>query len=460
MGSLLIVILVPNATKSYTNTLRVRHPMNRKLEMKSLIYLLPLLCSLIVSCDKKKETSENFEFATPEEMGMNADTLANIESMVMEFVDAKKFPGAVTLIAKNGKIIYESEVGWADSLRTIPYRKNHLFRLASMTKPIVSVATMKLVESGTINLNDPVSKYISAFDSMEILNDFNPSDTTWTTTYAENQPTIHQLLTHTTGISYPSQDRKVYGAIVKKSNLRTGFHEDIGLEEVVNQMANLPLMHEPGANWSYGFSTDVLGRVVEVASGMDLDDYIRENITEPIGAETLDFFYCDSSAIRNLTEVFVRNDSGLFRNLPEDFFLEPSFPVEGAKRFFSGGTGMSGTARDYFLFCQMILNGGNLGETQILKPATVKLMIQDQIDTLTFRNSENRFGYGFEIADAEHPYKPEGSYRWGGAFSTEFWIDPGNDLIVIQMRQMIGSPHSKELNSRLFKTVYNSLPVE
>lgn len=427
--------------------------------MKTSIIILAITSVLVFSCKtEKEETFEKFRFASPEQVGMNLDSLANIESMVMEYVKDKKYPGAVTLIAKGGKIIYESEIGWVDSMRTVPYRKNHLFRMASMTKPVVSVAVMQLVEQGIIDLHDPVSKYIPSFDSMEVLTEFNPSDTTWVSIPANTPPTVRQLLTHTAGVPYGFMNPSVNGAILAKYDIPDlSTHRDWTLEEIIDRLGNLPLVHQPGEKWMYGLNTDVLGRVVEVASGKDLDDYIRDNITTPIGAKSFDFFFNDSAAVKNLTKAYTTNAEGKFTSFSNtEPFYNPDYPVEGAKAYLSGGSGMTGTARDYYLFCQAMLNDGRLGESQLLKPETAQMMHQDQIDTISYPSGIVRFGFGFDIATKDHPFKPEGTYSWGGAFSTIFWIDPSNELIVIQLRQVLPSPYNEEINTKLEKIVYSA----
>jgi len=430
--------------------------------MKSInLFLILLSVFVFSSCrTKKKETVvvEKFQFATPDEVGMSLDSLAKIDEMVMEFVESKKYPGAVTLIAKNGKIIYESEVGWSDSTRTEPYRKDHLFRMASMTKPIVSVAAMQLVEAGKLKLDDPVGKYIPSFMETEVLTDFNAIDTTWTSTTTEDIPTVHQLLTQTAGVPYGFMNPPVNGAILAKHGVPDlSTHLSMTIEETAAKLGDLPLMHEPGAQWMYGLNTDVLGRVVEVASGMKLDDYIRENITKPIGIEKLDFYFNDSLT-NKLTKVFLTGQDGLVMQAPQNMgpFYIPNYPTEGAKTYLSGGSGMTGTARDYFLFCQAMLNDGKLGSSQILKPETAQLMHKNQLDTISFPWGTGSFGYGFHVAEGETS-RPDGTYSWGGAFSTTFWIDPKNELIVIQLRQVLQSPHNPEIDGKLEELVYNAL---
>ena len=420
----------------------------------------PLILSfLIISCTTKQtETKpEKYQFVSPAEVGMNADSLAKIETMVLEFVDAKKYPGAVTLIAKNGKIIYESEVGWSDSSRTNPYRKDHLFRMASMTKPLVSVATMQLVEAGLIKLDDPVGKYIPSFNETEVLVDFNPADSTWTSKPSRTTPTIHQLLTHTAGVPYGFMNPPVSGAILAKNGIPDlSTHQPWTIKNTMEKIGDLPLMHEPGAKWLYGLHTDVLGRVVEVASGVELDDYIRENITQPLGMDHFDFYF-DDSLSQKLTKAFISNADGEFYNLPSlEPFYSPNYPVQGAKTYFSGGSGMTGTARDYFLFCQAMLDDGLLNGTRILKAKTAQSMHEDQIDTISYPWGQARFGYGFDVAEND-PIRPNGTYSWSGAFSTVFWIDPTNDMIVIQLRQVLQSPHNNDINTKLEKIVYSAL---
>ena len=428
--------------------------------MKSLnIFLLLISSFFIYACSVENRKQENYElkFAKPEDVGMVSDSLAKIEKMVMSFVNEKKYPGAVTLIAKNGKIIYESAIGWSDSSRTEPYNKDHLFRMASMTKPITSVAAMQLIEAGKLQLDDPVGKYILSFKETEILTDFNKADTTWTSKPSVSTPTIRQLLTQTAGVPFGFMNPKVNGAILAKNDIPDlSTHLPITIQETMRKIGNLPLMHEPGAKWMYGLNTDVLGRVVEVASGMDLDEYIRDNITQPLGIEMLDFYF-DESHTKNLTKVFLPTKKGTIKRASDmgKMYIE-NYPTQGAKTYASGGSGMTGTARAYFLFCQTMLNNGTLGKVQILKAKTAISMHQDQIDTLSYPWGAARFGFGFDVAE-DHPNRPDGTYSWGGAFSTVFWIDPTNNLIVIQLRQVLSSTFNQDINGQLEQIVYSAL---
>ena len=370
------------------------------------------LLLMLLSCKPEITSFQKFEFVAPEKVGMISDSLAKIDQMVNAFVKAKKYPGAVTLIAKEGKIIYESEVGFSDSLKTEPYRKDHLFRMASMTKPIVSVAAMQLIEKGKLSLDDKVGKYIPSFKSTEILTGFNTEDSTWTSKPTKTTPTIRQLLTHTAGVPYGFMNPPLNGAILAKNGIPDlSTHLPLTIEETMSKIGDLPLMHEPGEKWMYGLNTDVLGRVVEVASGEKLDDYIRENITKPLKIDFLDFYF-DTVQKKNLTKVFVPSPKGKNMQVSDmGVMYIADYPTDGAKKYLSGGSGMTGTARDYFLFCQAMLDNGTLFGNEILKKKTAQEMHKNQIDTISYPWGPAKFGFGFDVADG-HPTRPDGTYSW------------------------------------------------
>lgn len=305
------------------------------------------------------EKTYELEFSTPEEAGFNPDSLKKIDDIIRSYVDSKRFPGAVALVAKGGKIIYETEVGWSDSMQTEPYRKDHIFRMASMTKPFTSVAAMKLYEEGKLDLDDPVSKYIPEFANPMVLTSFNDSDTTWESRPANNEPTIRNLLNHTAGIPYAFINPPLFGAILAKHDVPDlTTYLDVTIAEKAAVLGALPLAHDPGEQWMYGLNTDVLGRVVEVASGMSLADYIDKTITDPLGIQDMDFFLNTEQGER-LVDVYVaRPDSVItyLRQYPSVPWMHPDYPVYGAKKYYSGGSGMSGTARDYFVFSQILTN--------------------------------------------------------------------------------------------------------
>ncbi|MBL6447174.1 beta-lactamase family protein [Fulvivirga sp. 29W222] len=396
-------------------------------------------------------------FAMPEDVGLSTDSLKKVDELISRYVKEKKFPGAVVLIAKGGKIIYETEVGWSDSMHTEPYRKDHIFRMASMTKPLTSVAAMQLYEQGKLDLNDPVSKYIPEFADATVLTAFHKEDTTWESRQARHAPTIHHLLTHTSGIPYGFITPEVNGAIMAKYDIPDlATHLDVKLEESMASLGKLPLAHDPGERFTYGLSTDVLGRVVEVASGMSLADYFKKNITGPLGMEDTDFFLDETQASR-LVDNYMLNDSGRITSTYDlGKLYDPDFPVKGAS-YFSGGSGLSGTARDYFVFSQTMLEKGTFQGVQLLKPETAKMMEINQLDTVSFPWADSGFGYGFEVAN-KHPVKPSGTFYWGGAFSTTFWIDPENEIVAIMLSQVLFG--SNEMFKEFENLVYNAMDEE
>jgi CubicO group peptidase (beta-lactamase class C family) len=290
------------------------------------------------------------------------------------------------------------------------------------------------------------------------MTDFNPADSSYTSKASETIPTVRQLLTHTAGVPYGFMNPSVNGAIYDKNDIPDlSTYRDMTIEGVAAKLGNLPLMHEPGKKWMYGLNTDVLGRVVEVASGEKLDDYIRIHITKPLGIDRLDFYF-DASEKKNLTKVFIpKADSTNMQVSEMGKMYIADYPTDGAKSYLSGGSGMTGTARDYFLFCQAMLNDGELNGVQILKKETAQSMHKNQLGAIQYPWGPMSFGFGFDVAK-NHPTRPKGTYSWGGAFSTVFWIDPVNDLVVVQLRQVLSSPFNQEINGALEKIVYSAFP--
>lgn len=410
------------------------------------------------SQDTETEDQVALQFAEPSEVGLSLDSLKKIDELIKGYVDNHHYPGAVVLIAKDGKIVYETEVGWSDSAQTEPYRKDHIFRMASMTKPLTSVAAMQLIEEGKLNLDDPISKYIPEFANPTVITNFNPQDTTWESRPAHREPTVKHLLNHTAGVPYGFIAPSLYGAILAKNNIPDlATHQDVTIGEKAAVLGKLPLAHDPAEKWMYGLNTDVLGRVVEVASDMTLGEYIKEHITKPLRMTDTDFFLNEEQSQR-LVDVYFSNADSTISYLkadPSRPLFHPDYPSFGAKKYFSGGSGMSGTARDYYVFAQMMLNDGIYGNDTILSAQTAQMMHQNQIDTLAFPMGPAKFGFGFAVFNG-HPIRPDGTYSWSGAFATNFWIDPKNDLIVIVLSQVL-FPADRSLNLALERATYNSL---
>jgi CubicO group peptidase (beta-lactamase class C family) len=322
-----------------------------------------------------------------------------------------------------------------DREKKIPMAKDAIFRICSMSKPITSVAVMMLYEEGLFLLNEPVSKYIPEFKNPVILKK-KANDQDYTVP-AENEVTIHHLLTHSSGLTYhwntrlgPYYDEKDIGHGVKK--------EKLTLSESVKRLATLPLLFNPGEEFHYGLSTDVLGYLVEVVSGTSLYDFLRSRIFQPLGMNDTHFFLPESKVSRLATAYTWYKDQGLqrFPNQPiveGSFSYDADYPYAGAKKYQSGGGGLCSSTQDYARFAQMLLNGGQLDGIRLLSPKSVEMMRSTQVETT---GPASDFGLGFGIKTALREMGSIGQYGWGGFYNTRFFIDPQERLVGVIMSQL------------------------
>lgn len=376
----------------------------------------------------------------PELAGFSSERLQRLDQNLSAWVNDKRLNGCVALIIRNGKIVYHKAFGYDNLEKTNPMRADNIFRIASQTKAITSTAVLILYEEGKLLLDDRVSKYIPAFAKQQVLDKFNEADTTYTTVPAKSEVTIRQLLTHTSGISYPQIGTKTANAIYAKAGLLAGIGVEPGrsLADDVNTIAQLPLMHQPGEKWTYGFNTDILGYLVEVVSGMSLDEFFRKRIFEPLGMNDT-YFYIPPAKQNRLVSLYEEKDSVLLRSSGKvDFngMVNSDYPIIQSS-YYSGGGGLSSTAMDYAIFLQMILNGGEYNGKRILSRNTVRMMTMNQIGDVSF--GVNKFGLGFGITTERGSAilpTPEGVFDWGGAFATTYWADPKEKIIGIFYRQL------------------------
>ena len=367
----------------------------------------------------------------PEQVGLSSERLDRITATLRAYVEAGAIPGAVLAIARGGRIGYAEAVGYRDREADAKMPFDAIFRIASMTKPIVSVAAMALAEEGRLDIGAPVADYIPAFKELTV----GPERKRATRTM-----TVQDLLRHTSGLTYAGFGDSPVQMIWRDANLQD---ENQTNEELVGTLANLPLMFEPGTTWEYSMSTDVLGRVVEVASGQSLAAFIAERITGPLGMADTGFAATGAKASR-VAEPPVDKATGKkppMRNLARE------------SRWHSGGGGLAGTAADYVRFCQMLLNGGELDGVRILGPKTVALMASDHLppgcqygETARSRFGQLApvpemgygFGLGFCVRTAQGMSPAPGSvgeFFWGGVTGTYFWIDPQEQMVVVLMLQ-------------------------
>ena len=398
--------------------------------------------------------------AKPGTGGFSAERLNNIDANINSWIADGRLNGAVALIMHKGKIVYHKAFGYDDPDKTRPIRPDDIYRIASQTKAITSVALMMLYEEGKFGLDDPVSRYIPAFAKQQVLDKFNAADSSYTTVPAKSEVTIRQLLTHTSGISYPQIGTREANAIYYKAGLMAGIGVDPGrsLEADVNTIARLPLLHQPGEKFTYGFNTDILGFLVEYFSGMSLDAFFRTRIFEPLGMNDT-YFYLPASKYSRLVSLYEEKDKKLVRAGARTDFngnINTDYP-KTQNNYYSGGGGLSSTAKDYAVFLQMLLNGGTYNGKRLLARHTVRMMTMNQIGDIN--RGANKFGLGFGITTEKGSAllpTPEGVFEWGGAFSTTYWADPKENLVGIFYRQLWRSTNG-EIANKFKVLVYAAL---
>lgn len=378
--------------------------------------------------------------STPATAGFSAERLSRIDNLLQEYVDKGRMNGAVGLIIRDGKIAYYKSVGYNNAPGD-PLQKDAIFRIASQTKAITSVAIMMLYEEGKFMLDDPLSMYVPEFKGQRVLDKFNKEDTSYTTIAAKREVTIRDLLTHTSGLGYAQIGSPEANAIYAKAGVVGGIGVDkILLADKMKILGKLPLFHQPGEKWTYGLNTDVLGYLVEVMSGMSLDKFMRTRIFEPLGMKDT-YFYLPKEKYKRLVMLYTE-DTATKKVVPMPAHIgingafNRDYPAtEGT--YFSGGGGLSSTIYDYALFLQMLLNGGEYNGKRILSRNSVRMMTMNQIGDIN--RGLNKFGLGFGITtDKGSSLLPtqEGTFEWGGMFATSYWVDPKEKLVALLYRNV------------------------
>ncbi len=403
-------------------------------------FIIPIvLCLFSISCvnrTTKQELSPSSKLvsANPESSGFSAERLNRIDTLLQEAVDSAWVKNVTAYISRHGRIVYHQSFGYTNEENTVPLSDESIFRIASQTKAITSVAVMMLFEEGKFLLGDPVSKYIPEFSNPGVIQTFNDKDTTFTTIPAVSEITIRDLLTHTSGIGYLAIGSPMMKSIYYKNGFPAffGSHET-SLDELIPKLAKMPLEHQPGEKFTYGMNTDVLGYLVEVVSGKPLDEFFRTRIFEPLDMNDT-YFYLPKEKKDQLVPVYTLNDIDhpIILSGPDDNKIHTEYPLLDGT-FFSGGAGLSASIGDYGKFLQMMLNKGVYDGKRILARRTVELMTTDQIGDLDFRNG-NGFGLGFEVFSKKGELifgQTEGSFAWGGYWGTTYWADPKEDLVAM-----------------------------
>jgi methyl acetate hydrolase len=404
-----------------------------------LILLLPALVTLHTSSGAHRLST------------LNAKGAAAIDQMFQAAVSNKEIPGVVAAITNKNQVLYLKSFGSQDVAQNVPMARDTVFRIASMTKPITSVAVMMLVEQGKLRLDDAAVKYLPALKGREVIATFNEKDGTYTTRPAKQEITIQHLLTHTSGFSYSFTSPKI-----RDIQQKTGKKE-----------RDMPLLFDPGSRWYYSHSTAMLGDIVEKITGQTLEDFFRANLFRPLQMVDTSFLLPEEKA-RRLVTIHRREATGLVET-PNPPKYVPLFRADG---------GLVSTASDYSTFLQMLLNGGSWHGNHILKPETLRLMTSNQIGSLLVEempaalpaqsasfllgHGKDKFGFGFQITvpngKSVHA-RSAGSYAWGGIFNTHFWVDPKRGIGVVFLTQELpfNNPTNRDVVKRFEKLIYEHL---
>jgi CubicO group peptidase (beta-lactamase class C family) len=401
--------------------------------------------------------------SSPEAVGLSPEHLKDISTAFVAGVEKKEIPGAVILIERHGKIGYFEAFGYRDRETGAPMSRDAIFRIASMTKPITIVSAMMLVEQGRLNLSDPVSRYLPEFKNVKV--GVEKKDASGKLVLELETPhremTVLDLMRHTSGLTYDFTGK----SLVRNQYNRLGVRDPSQSNaDFVARISQAPLQNQPGEVWDYSYSTDVLGRIIEVISGMELEQYFAKHIFKPLGMVDTSFWVSDASTQSRLAEAEPDATTG----------KRPPLPDKTKKGWQSAGGGLVATASDYARFCQMLLNGGELDGVRIISRNSVEQMTKNQlpagikinyfpIPVLDVRpEAGNGFGLNLMVrtADGRSPIPGNvGDYTWPGIFGTQFWVDPKKELVVVMMIQVPAS--AREIRSKYWtqmrELVYRAL---
>jgi CubicO group peptidase (beta-lactamase class C family) len=403
-------------------------------------------------------SAQGLPTARPEQVGLSSERLERVSRVLRGEIEAAKIPGAVALVARRGQIVYFESFGVRDKATGDPLAKDAIFRLYSMTKPFASVAAMMLMEDGKFLLTDPVSKFLPQLGKREVsVPQFDPATGKigYVTVPAEREITIQDLLRHTSGIVYGNTPNARVSELYEKNGVTWS---DVTPEEQVERLGKVPLAHQPGTTWEYSLSTDVLGRVIEKASGTTLGRFLDERVFGPLKMSDTSFVVPSAKVGRLAQPLAIEPSTGQPIKLHD---------VTVAPKNDAGGAGSASTTMDYARFLQMLLNGGQLEGTRLLSPTTVAFMTADHLGTMkVVQRGGVGTGYGFGLGFAVRTTPgiagvsgSVGEYRWGGAAGTAFWVDPKEEMITVLMTQGAPGP-ARGYTGALFRQMVRQAIVE
>lgn len=422
-----------------------------------------LLTACLLACISFLPAQPVLKPGAPQQNHFSPERLKRIDNLIQQYIDSNWIAGAIALVAKDGNIVYHKAMGFDDKEKNKPLQKDAIWRIASQTKAITSVGVMILYEEGKLLLDDPISKYIPEFRKSLVLDKFNKADTTYTTVPAKKEISIRELLTHTSGIDYAQIGSATMNAIYAKAGVMGGIGMNGGthLADNIKKLASLPLVHQPGEKFTYGLNTDVLGYLIEVLSGMSLDQFFHKKIFEPLGMNDT-YFYIPSEKKNRLAMLHSEDKNRKVVNTEKQIDVNGVFnrdyPVIEGGSFYSGGGGLVSTAYDYALFMQMLLNKGIYNGKRLLSANTVELMTMNQIGDINVGRF-NKFGLGFEVVTANGKPRTvlsQGTFSWGGMFASSYWIDPKEKIVAQFVLQQYPFTHG-EIADKFKVAVYQAL---
>ena len=434
--------------------------MKKNILLSIFFYLITLGC---VDNSKKINKLELTEGSALNE-GVSEEKLLRIDEYINKSISKSIIPGAVALVTRNGKIIYHKAFGYENFSEKIPFEKNHIFRIASMTKAITSLAVLILWEEGKFSLDDPIEKFIPEFKDHQILEKFNKRDSTYTTKNAKNKITIRNLLTHSSGMGYGFIDSDpAIKSIFTKNNkefMKNGVmcfcDEDVKIENIIKNVAKYPLHHEPGEKWTYSVGLDVLGYFIELQSGLSLSDFFQTRIFDPLGMTDTQF-YLNANKENRLVSVQTIEE-GKWVDFEDERF-NVNYPIRGSKTTFFGGCGLTSTVEDYAKFMQMILNKGKYNNKQIIAKKTHEAIITGQGYFSSWGGVESSLA--FSLSNSRQYFEKgtrgtEGALDTGGYWNTSCIADPKENIIAILYKQtydLESDPTSSEFRRLVFQSI-------
>ena len=390
--------------------------------------------------------------------GFSVERLARVDALIDSYVNDGRVAGVVALVLRDGKPAYEHAVGWADKEAGRKMTMDTVFRIASQSKALTSVAVLELMEEGKLTVNDRAGKYISTFEKTTV-GVKNENGTGLTITAAKRPILIKDLLTHTAGINYGTSPEVAALYEAKGLGPAAGYgwyfaDKNEPICDSIERLGTLPFVSQPGEAFVYGYNTDILGCIVEKASGVSLDEYIRSHITGPLGMKDT-YFFLPAEKRERLAAVYGSDASGKAVRM-DDSAKGQGHYVDGPRKNFSGGAGLVSTARDYATLLEALRNGGALGKARILSPHAVQLMTRNQIGDLKMPKGLG-FGYGFQTHDVYGVSGMEsvGSWGWGGAYGTYYNVDAEERMVTVLMIQLL--PNSTDLKDKFTASIYQAL---